>query len=44
MKDIQYQTKKQVGAEINSKNIVLQEYYNFLNVYLKKESNTLFLY
>ena len=44
MSDIQYQVEKEVRAEINLRSVVSQEYYNFLNVFSKKDSDTLLLH
>ena len=41
MKDIQYQAEKEARAETNPKSVVPQEYYNFLDVFSKKNSDTL---
>ena len=41
MKDIQYQAEKEARAETNPKSVVPQEYYDFLDVYSKKDSGTL---
>lgn len=44
MKDIQSQTGKKTRAKTNPKSVLTQEYYNFLHIILKKDSNTLLLY
>ena len=44
MKDIQYQAEKEARAKINLKSVIPQEYYNFLHVFLKKDSDTLMPY
>lgn len=44
MRNIQYQTKKKTRAETNPKCVVPQEYHNFLNVFSKKDLDTLFLH
>lgn len=44
MRDIQYQAGKKARAETNPKNIILQEYHNFLDIFSKKDSETLSLY
>ena len=44
MRDIQYQAEKEARAKTNPKSIVSQEYYNFLDVFSKKNSDTLPLY
>ena len=44
MRNIQYQVEKKARAETNLKNIIFQEYHNFLDVFSKKNSDTLFLY
>ncbi len=41
MKDIQYQAEKEARAETNPKSVVPQEYYDFLDVFLKNDSDTL---
>ena len=44
IRDIQYQAEKKARAETNPKSVVPQEYHDFLNVFSKKDSNTLFLH
>ena len=44
IKNIQYQAKKEARAEINPKSVVLQKYYNFHNVFSKKDLDTLLPY
>ena len=44
MKDIQYQAKKEARAKTNLKSVIPQKYYNFLDIFSKKNSNTLFLH
>ena len=44
MRDIQYQDKKKARAEIDPISVVPQEYYDFLDVFSKKNSDTLFPY
>ena len=41
MKDIQYQAEKEARAETNSTSVVPQEYHDFLDVFSKKDSDTL---
>ena len=41
MRDIQYQAEKEARAGTNSKSVVPQEYHDFLDVFSKKNSNTL---
>ena len=41
MRDIQYQAEKEDRAETNLKSVVLQEYHNFLDFFLKKNSDIL---
>ena len=41
MKDIQYQAEKKARAETDPTSVIPQEYYNFLDVFSKKDSNTL---
>ena len=44
MRDIQYQAEKKTEIEIDLKNVVTQEYHNFLDVFSKKDLDTLSLY
>lgn len=44
IKNIQYQVKKEVRAEINLKRVVSKKYHNFLNIFLKKYLDTFPLY
>lgn len=44
IKYLEYQIKKDDKSETNLRSIILKEYYNFLNISSKKNSNTLFLY
>ena len=44
MRDIQYQAEKKARAEINPKSVVFQEYYNFLDIFSKKDSDTFSLH
>ena len=44
MKDIKYQAEKKARAETNPKSIIPKKYHNFLDVFLKKNSDTLLLY
>ena len=41
MRDIQYQAEKEARAETNPKSVVPQEYHDFLDVFSKKNSDTL---
>ena len=41
MRDIQYQAEKEARAETNPKSVVPQEYHDFLDVFSKKDSDTL---
>ena len=41
MRDMQYQAKKEARAETDPKNVVPQEYHDFLNVFSKNDSHTL---
>ena len=41
IRDIQYQAEKEAKDETNPKNVVPQKYYNFLDVFSKKDSDTL---
>ena len=36
LRDFQYQIKKKAKAKINSKNIVPEEYYDFFDIFFKK--------
>ena len=44
MRDIQYQAEKEVRAETDLKSIVPQEYHDFLDVFSKKDLDTLLLH
>ena len=44
MKNIQYQTMKQVRTETDPRSVISQEYHDFFDVFLKKNLDTLFLY
>ena len=44
MRDIQYQTEKEARAETDPKSVVPQEYHDFLDVFSKKDSDTLLLH
>ncbi len=41
MRDIQYQAEKEAKAKTDPKRVVPQEYYDFLVVFSKKDSDTL---
>ncbi len=41
MRDIQYQAEKEARAETDPKSVVPQEYHDFLDVFSKKDSDTL---
>ena len=41
MRDIQYQAEKEARAETDPKSVVPQEYHDFLDVFSKKNSDTL---
>ena len=41
MRDIQYQAEKEARTETDPKSVVPQEYHNFLDVFSKKNSDTL---
>ncbi len=41
MRDIQYQAETKARAETNTKSIVPQEYHDFLDIFSKKDSDTL---
>ena len=42
IRDIQYQAEKEARAETDPKNVVPQEYHNFLNIFSKKNSDSFF--
>ena len=42
IRDIQYQAEKEARAKTNPKSVVPQEYYDFLDIISKKDSDTLF--
>lgn len=44
MKNIQYQVMKKVRNKTDPKNIILEKYYNYLDIFLKKDSNIFFSY
>lgn len=44
MIDIQYQGEKEARVNIDPKNVVSQQYHNFVNVFSKKDFNTLTSY
>ena len=44
LKNIQYQAEKKVSAETNPKSIIPKEYYDFLDVFSKKDLDNLLLY
>lgn len=44
IKDKQYQVKKETRAETSPRSNVSQEYYNFPNIFSKKNLDTFFLY
>lgn len=44
MRDLKYQIAKRTKPETNSRSIILEKYHNFLNIFSKKDSNTLLLY
>ncbi len=41
MRDIQYQAEKEARVEIDPKSVIPQEYHDFLDVFSKKDSDTL---
>ena len=41
MRDLEYQVKKKARPETDSKSIILEEYINFLDIFSKKDSDTL---
>lgn len=44
MKDIQYQAEKKTRTETNLKSVIPQEYYNFHDIFSKKDLDTLLSY
>ncbi len=44
MRDLEYQAKKEARPKTDSKSIVPEEYHDLLDVFSKKNSNTLFLH
>ena len=42
MKDIQYQAEKEARVETDLRSVVPQEYHDFLNIFSKKDLDTLF--
>ena len=44
MRNLEFQTKKEVRSETNPKTFILKEYYNFVDVFSKKDLDTLFSY
>ena len=44
MKDIQYQAEKEARAETDPRSVVPEKYHDFLDVFSKKDSDTLLLY
>lgn len=44
MGDINCQVEKKSRVETNSKSVIFQKYYNFLDVFLKKDCTTLSLH
>ena len=40
IRDLKYQVEKKAKLETNPKNIIPEKYYNFLNIFLKKNSDT----
>lgn len=44
IRDIQYQAEKETRVKIDPKNVVSQEYKNFLDIFSKKKSDTFLLY
>lgn len=39
MRDLEYQAKKEAKPEINLKNIIQKEYYDLLDLFIKKNSD-----
>ena len=44
IKDLEFQAKKKARSEINPKTVVLEEYHDILDVFSKKNSDTLLSY
>ena len=44
LKDLEFEAKKKARPKTNWKTVVLKEYHNFLDVFSKKNSDTLSLY
>lgn len=44
MRNLEYQAKKKLRLKINPKIVVPEEYHDFLDVFSKKNSDTLFSY
>lgn len=44
IKDLEYQVEKEAKPETNLKNVLPEEYYDLLDIFSKKSSNTLLLY
>ena len=44
MRDLEYQAEKKAKLETNPRSVVLEEYHNLLDVFSKKNSNTLSLH
>ena len=44
MRDIQYHAKKEARIETDSKNVVLQKYHDFFDIFSKKDIDTPPLY
>ena len=44
MQNLKFKAEKEVRLETNSKNVILEEYYDFLDIFLKKNLDTLPLY
>lgn len=39
MRDLEYQAKKKVRPETNPRSIITEKYYNFLDIFSKKNSD-----
>lgn len=44
IKDLEYQVEKEARPKTNSKSVVLEDYHDFLNIFFKKNPDTLFLH
>lgn len=44
MRNPEFQAKKKARLKTNQKNLIPEEYHNFLDIFCKKNSDTLFFY